>query len=207
MKHPNTMLAVLAIACMAQSGSAMANLIGSPRLLDAAVHQINFERPTLAPFAFTQFCLRYAQECKPRKVIFRGGRLALTSSRLKDLHSVNRAVNSTIIAERNFEGLAGEKWVINPPRGDCNDYAVTKRHALMKLGWPARALLLSEVITSWGEHHLVLVVRTRGGDLVLDNLSHSVVSWTRKPYKWVRIQTPENPRFWAAIGERNLRIS
>jgi predicted transglutaminase-like cysteine proteinase len=33
-----------------------------------------------------------------------------------------------------------------------------------------RNLLLSEVVTSWGEHHLVLVIRATGGDLVLDSL-------------------------------------
>ena len=40
----------------------------------------------------------------------------------------------------------------------------------MQLGWPSRALLLAEVVTRWGEHHLVLVVRTRTGDFVADNL-------------------------------------
>jgi predicted transglutaminase-like cysteine proteinase len=45
-----------------------------------------------------------------------------------------------------------------PSSGDCNDYAVTRRHDLIARGWPARSLLLAEVITSWGEHHLVVVV-------------------------------------------------
>jgi predicted transglutaminase-like cysteine proteinase len=33
--------------------------------------------------------------------------------------------------ERNSEGLAGEKWLIGPSSGDCNDYAVTKRSELL----------------------------------------------------------------------------
>jgi predicted transglutaminase-like cysteine proteinase len=63
-------------------------------------------------------------------------------------------------------------------------------------------LLLSEVATSWGEHHLVLVVRTRSGDLVLDNMTPAVRLWSKAPYQWVRMQTPQNPSYWATITER-----
>jgi predicted transglutaminase-like cysteine proteinase len=48
----------------------------------------------------------------------------------------------------------------------------------------------------------VAVVRTSGGDLVLDNLTDSIMPWSRKPYKWVRIQTPDNPNYWSKISER-----
>jgi predicted transglutaminase-like cysteine proteinase len=95
--------------------------------------------------------------------------------------------------------LAGEVWLIGPDRGDCNDYAVTKRHALMQRGWPARALLLSEVVTSSGEHHLVLVVRTSEGDLVLDSLTDRIKPWFKTRYRWVRMQTPGVARLWTTI--------
>jgi len=93
-------------------------------------------------------------------------------------------------------------WLINPARGDCNDYAVTKRHELLSRGWPSRVLLLSEVVTSWGKHHLVLVVRTRSGDLVLDNLTPQIKPWARTPYRWVRMQMPNSPRLWTTIADR-----
>ena len=112
-------------------------------------------------------------------------------------------VNRAIIPERNMEGLAGEKWLIGPSRGDCNDYAVTKRSELLERGWPTRVLLLSEVVTPWGEHHLVLVVRTSAGDLVLDNLTSQIRPWAQAPYSWVRIQTPKNPNYWALLGSRS----
>jgi predicted transglutaminase-like cysteine proteinase len=89
-----------------------------------------------------------------------------------------------------------EEWLVSPKYGDCNDYAVTKRHELLALGWPSRTLLLSEVATSWGEHHLVLVVRTAGGDVVLDNLNANVYPVSKARYEWVRIQSPLNPKFW-----------
>ena len=184
--------------------SANAGFVGLPQALGLAAKRISFSNYTLPPMAYTQFCLRYADQCKPQQVVFRGGPVRLTADRWEDLRAVNKSVNATITAERNTEGLAGEKWLIHPSRGDCNDYAVTKRSELLDRGWPARALLLSEVVTSWGEHHLVLVVRTSMGDLVLDNMTTQIRPWARAPYQWVRIQTPKNPNYWASLVSRNV---
>ena len=165
----------------------------------AYVERIGFETPTLAPMAYTEFCLRYPGECRTRK-IFRGGPIRLSADRRLELGRVNSIVNTHIVPEPNLQGLAGEVWLIGPDRGDCNDYAVTKRHELMTLGWPARALLLSEVVTAWGEHHLVLVVRTTDGDLVLDNLTDRIKPWARAPYRWVRMQMPGVAGLWTTIA-------
>jgi len=155
----------------------------APRMLQ----HISFQSPMLAPMAFHIFCLRYADQCKLQRKIFRGGPVRSTAARWEELKEVNDLVNAAIAPERNDEGLAGEKWLIAPESGDCNDYAVTKRSELLDRGWPARVLLLGEVVTGSDEHHLVLVVRTHSGDLVLDNLSSSVRAWSRVPYRWVRI--------------------
>jgi predicted transglutaminase-like cysteine proteinase len=171
--------------------------------LQRGVQFIKFDAPTLPPMAFTQFCLKYRNECRPQPTLFRGGRLKATDQRLAELNRINRAVNSSILPERNEEGLAGEKWLLGPVLGDCNDYAVTKRHQLTADGWPARDVLLSEVATISGEHHLVVVVRTRDGDLVLDNLTDHIMPWFHKPYRWVRIQTPENPNYWASVSNQD----
>jgi predicted transglutaminase-like cysteine proteinase len=167
------------------------------------IQPIRFDAPTLPPMAFTRFCLTYADECKPSGLVFRGGRLKLTGARWTELDRVNRTVNASIRPERNNEGLAGEKWLLGPLLGDCNDYAVTKRHQLTAKGWPARAVLLSEVVTVSGEHHLVAVVRTTEGDFVLDNLTDRILPWSDKPYQWVRIQMPGNPNYWASMSGRN----
>ncbi|MET4279826.1 putative transglutaminase-like cysteine proteinase [Bradyrhizobium sp. F1.2.2] len=98
-------------------------------------------------------------------------------------------------------GPVVETWLINPDRGDCNDYAVSKRHELLNRGWPAGALLLSEVVTKLGKHHLVVVVRTRSGTLVLDNLTPQTKPWARAPYRWVRSQMPNNPQLWTTIAD------
>lgn len=184
-----------------------ANPAGAP-MLQHGLQFIRFDTARLAPMAFTQFCLKYPDECKPQQLVFRGGRLKLNNRRWAELEYVNRAVNSSIVPERNKEGLAGEKWLLAPALGDCNDYAVTKRHRLIARGWPARAVLLSEVVTVTGEHHLVAVARTNGGDLILDNLSGLIVPWFEKPYRWVRIQTPENPNYWASVsGQDGGRVA
>lgn len=199
-----SILAAAAVATMiAGFESANAGLLGMPMGLHAAIQHIKFETPALAPFAYTQFCLRYQEECRPR-MIFRGGPVSLTAERWDDLKEVNETVNREIAPELNELGLAGEKWLINPRTGECHDYAVSKRHELLNRGWPARALLLSEVITHSGEHHLVLVVRTKTGDLVLDNLTPQIRPWSRAPYRWVRIQQPTDTRLWATVSNRGV---
>lgn len=169
-----------------------------PTTPQGALGRIELGRPTLPPLAYTMFCLRNEAECRSRRD-FRGGPVRLTDQRWADLSEVNRVVNLAIVPAPNNLGLAGEEWSINPDRGDCNDYAVSKRHELLRRGWPPRALLLSEVIVSSGEHHLVLLVRTRSGDVVLDNLASEIKLWSRAPYRWVRVQMPNSNGLWARI--------
>lgn len=164
-----------------------------------ALGRIEFDTPALAPLAHTRFCLKYPADCRVQKVAFRGGSIDLTAERHAELVRVNAEVNRAIEPMNMHEGVADEKWLISPRLGDCNDYAVTKRHKLLALGWPARNLLLAEVVTTWGEHHLVLVVRTREGDVVADNLNKTIRNWSKTPYRWVRVELPANPMFWATL--------
>jgi predicted transglutaminase-like cysteine proteinase len=174
-----------------------------PDKLPQGIQFIRFDVPTLAPMAHTRFCLEYPTDCKPERLLLRADRVELDRAHWLELESVNRTINASIRPQRNENGLAGEKWLLSPDRGDCNDYAVTKRHQLIASGWPARTVLLSEVVTGSGEHHLVTVVRTNGGDLVLDNLTDRIMPWSRTPYRWVRIQMPKNPNYWASIAAPN----
>jgi predicted transglutaminase-like cysteine proteinase len=178
-----------------------AGLLDMPMGPQSAIQHIQFGTPALPPMAYTMFCLRYENECRT-KPLFRGGPVRLTEERWANLKQVNQTVNRSIIPESKELSLAGETWLINPDRGYCRDYAVTKRHELLNRGWPSGALLLSEVVTNWGKHHLVLVVRTRSGDLLLDNLTPQIKPWARAPYRWVRIQMPNRPRLWTKIAGR-----
>lgn len=146
--------------------------------------RIQLETPTLAPMAYTRFCLEYREECEIHRLT---SALGLTRARWGELVKVNAEVNRAIAPQPNDEGVLAERWLVSPRAGDCHDYAVTKRHELLARGWPSRALLLAEVVTNWGEHHLVLVIRTRDGDFVADNLNSNIRPWFAPRYRWVRI--------------------
>jgi predicted transglutaminase-like cysteine proteinase len=185
---------------LAGAGQAAAGMLGAPLNLRSAIERIRLDEPTLAPLAYTRFCQTYADECYPQNTDLNARPIRLSQMATAELTDVNDAVNATIAPERNERGLAHEAWLINPASGDCNDYAVTKRHALLARGWPSDALLLAEVAVSGGEHHLVLVVRTDRGDMVLDNLSDKIKAWTRTPYRFVRMQSPSGSMLWSKVA-------
>lgn len=170
------------------------------RILKPQIAHISFQTPVLGPFAYTHFCLRYTQDCRIHGRAFRRPHpVDLTREKWQELVSVNNVVNREIIAQPHWGDKTYATWRIAPTHGDCNDYAVTKRHELLARGWPSRALLLAEVVTSWGEHHLVLVVRTRQYDYVVDNLTAQIRKWAETPYEWVRIQSPSDSVLWSTI--------
>lgn len=181
--------------------------LGLTRYLGVQVAHLKPGSLTLGPMAYAQFCQRYQDQCRVRHPLFRGPPSIAANNRWDELVRINAEVNAAIEPSANLAGLTGERWEIDPSQGDCNDYAVTKRAHLLRKGWPARSLLLSEVITREGEHHLVLVVRTRQGDFVLDNLTREIRPWSRAPYEWVRIQVSRSPSLWAKLGSAGSRAS
>jgi predicted transglutaminase-like cysteine proteinase len=151
--------------------------------------------PTLAPFQHVRFCLRYPSDCKSDSS--QADRIDLNTENLDLLVRVNRGVNAAISPVRKAYGAElADGWTIAPQMGDCNDYAVTKRHELLESGLPSRALRLSVVKTASGIGHLILVVATTKGDMVLDNLNASIVSWQSTDYHWIKIQSASDARFW-----------
>jgi predicted transglutaminase-like cysteine proteinase len=177
-----------------------------PRVLRLQLDRISFQEPTLPPMGHTLFCMRYPDECAVHGVDFRKRNIAMTTERLNELNTVNRQVNRDIIPQNYTGNLALEPWIVSPAAGDCNDFAVTKRHELLAQGWPSHALLLSEVVVADGEHHLILVVRMRDkdtaadADLVLDNLNANLRPVGLIPYQWVRVESPSNPKFWSTVS-------
>jgi predicted transglutaminase-like cysteine proteinase len=171
-----------------------------PERIENNVDRIAFSAPVLAPIAFVRFCARYREDCKVSPMDVDHAAVSLTKERLAELSKVNRDVNRSIKPQENLGGVLAEEWLVAPRRGDCNDYAVTKRHELLARGWPSHSLLLAEVVVAWGEHHLVLVVRTREDDLVLDSLKSDIRPVSQITYQWVRAQQAENPKFWSTIN-------
>jgi predicted transglutaminase-like cysteine proteinase len=183
-----------------QRSPRIAAFYGFPRRLETDVDRISFGSPSLAPMAFVRFCTKYPRDCEIHHMAFRPRPMVLGAKQKAELVSINRDVNRAIVPQANNKGVMQEEWVVSPREGDCNDYAVTKRHQLLARGWPSRSLLLVEVVISSGEHHLVLVVRTRDEDLVLDNLNANVRPVSQVHYQWVRAQQQKNPKFWSTIS-------
>ncbi len=153
---------------------------------------------TLAPFQHVRFCLRYPDDCRSNSA--ESERIDLTSESLALLKRVNRQVNVSIVSKSKAYGSRlDDKWTIAPDQGDCNDYAVTKRHELLKSGLPSSALRLSVTKTAAGIGHLVLVVVTTKGDLVLDSLTDEIQPWQTTGYRWLKIQSARNPHYWVEI--------
>ena len=188
---------------------AKAAVLGAPGPLKSELAHVGFDASVLPPIGHTQFCLRYLNECEAHGIDFRRRNIALTPERLKVLKTVNREVNRAIEPEVDVDSETLAEWVISPPTGDCKHYAITKRHELLARGWPSRALLLAEVVVPSGDHHLLLVIRTKDVDLVLDNLNANIrsVAMTYRQYQWVRIETPQNPKFWACVHVPNVMHS
>ena len=184
-------VASLTIQIVAASSAFSMPLSGLARPLGPKF--INEAQRAVAPFAHVVFCQKSPEECATP-----GGEriVQLTAAKRRELVELSQRVNREITPQNDGDD---DEWSLAPDAGDCEDYAITKRHELINRGWPAAALRLAKGRTSWGEGHLVLVVRTDSGDLVLNNLSGSVVDWRSSGLRWEMIQSSENPRQWYNI--------
>jgi predicted transglutaminase-like cysteine proteinase len=171
--------------------------------------------PTLAPFQHVRFCLRYPSDCQSNPT--ENERIELSQENSELLSRVNQSVNATVAPMvKGYGADLQDGWTIAPVAGDCNDYAVTKRHELIENGLPAKALRLSVVKTTSGIGHLVVVVTTTKGDLVLDNLTETIRPWQSTNYHWLKIQSAADARFWYEVrapevsalrADRKLRLA
>ena len=91
------LVAITATATMVAGAyqGANAGFTGMPRMLGPLAKRISFASFTLPPMAYTQFCLRYADQCKPQTLVFRGGPVRLNAERWEDLKVVNQDVNTS----------------------------------------------------------------------------------------------------------------
>ncbi|WP_369062135.1 transglutaminase-like cysteine peptidase [Caulobacter sp. 73W] len=106
------------------------------------------------------------------------------------LNKVNRKINHDLVRRSDQEGYGQEDFWATPlsdgaaAYGDCEDYVLEKRRALVAAGIPQSAMSAAIVVTSWGETHAVLLVDTDKGEYVLDNLSSFIVPWAKAGYVW-----------------------
>jgi predicted transglutaminase-like cysteine proteinase len=142
-----------------------------------------------APLGYQVMCLKHPAECQG------GGasKVSVTSDVMSTLRRVNGHVNRTINPRPDRDA---DVWSTSATSGDCEDYVLAKRKALIKAGIPASALRIAYVKTRKGEGHAILVVKTNGKDLVLDNLTASILPLSQSGYRIISI-SGANPRSWS----------
>jgi predicted transglutaminase-like cysteine proteinase len=122
----------------------------------------------------------------------------------RELQRINTQINRSIRRSDDYAAYGrADYWaagVDHVKRGDCEDYALAKRRALIEAGAPGEALSIAIVRTFHGEMHAVLLVATNEGEVVLDNLSPWIVPWNEAPYQWLDRQAPGAPTKWVHVG-------
>ncbi len=138
--------------------------------------------------------------------IVRRSILALSPKVWSDIKAVNEAVNSAAlpISDQNHYGRS-DHWSL-PQRsgkrllGDCEDFVLEKKRQLTLRGYPANALSIALVRTSWGENHAVLIVGADRGEFVLDSLTGEISPWSQAHYTLLLRQSPLSDGVWVSPG-------
>lgn len=149
------------------------------------------------PSKWRAYCNRNAPDCEVRS---KGMITPLTHAVWRALQEVNQHINARIYYtpdQKNGQGI--DKWV-RPivsgngfVAGDCEDYVLAKRFALMQRGFPAGALRFTLVARGNSQHadHAVLVVATDFGDFVLDNVVDGVRPVEATSYRYISMHVPK----------------
>jgi predicted transglutaminase-like cysteine proteinase len=188
-------------AAFAQSVSNIQKLDPADRTTERGAIFMRVFGPAQPPHGFVRFCEANPSECASDHA--QENRFDATAERLKELDDVNRTVNKEIAPATDMEVYGvNEYWTLPRTRGDCEDYALLKRHNLIDKGWPVSALLMTVVRDEKGEGHAVLTARTVQGDFILDNKAEEVRMWNKTPYQFVMRQSYLNPKVWVALDTR-----
>ena len=151
------------------------------------------------PDGATGLCDSYAWACAGKT-----SDAPLTPQALATVEQVNKAANAAIrsVTDADQYGVH-ELWALpGAEGGDCEDYALYKKRALIAAGISPDRLLLSVVLDRRDDPHAVLILQTDKGDYVLDNVTNRILAWHRTGYTFLAKQNPDNPSRWVAVFER-----
>lgn len=159
------------------------------------------------PRAYHEMCVREPELCRYDRHASADGTVSapaeLTASRWHELQWINQRLNAAILPVEDWDnqGVA-DFWTIGIERGDCEDYIIAKKHALVQAGWAPDQVLYAVVESRLGRgHHAVLIVRTHLGDYVLDNLTDLILPWEKSGYRFVLRQSAEAPQRWVHVRD------
>lgn len=101
---------------------------------------------------------------------------------------VNSDVNASVKYKTDLERYSVSDWWIEANGyGDCEDYALLKRHILLENGWLLSDCCITCCWVETGDYHCVLLVNTDKGWYILDNRYQWPMSPTSLPYKWDKV--------------------
>lgn len=181
--------------------------------IPAKADTVDFANPAFAqtggatsiPVGASEFCKAHRTECSANRNAVAA--IELTGARWQQLVDINNLVNTAIvpITDEDYYKVA-EYWAYPDGFGDCEDFALAKRKALIANGWNPSTLLMTVVREANGNGHAVLMVRTDRGDLVLDNQNGRVLLWNETPYQYLKRQSQANAGQWVDIVDDRATI-
>jgi predicted transglutaminase-like cysteine proteinase len=195
-------LIILGIAAIAIGAVASSFAAPTTTAALASFAPVGIAKP--APYGWLHFCAAQPAECEappasPKLV-------QLTSQSWAELNQINTIVNREVdpISDEDHYRIYEQdilNWWTYPDdgKGNCNDYVLMKRKLLIEAGWSKAALLMTVVVDRHGDGHLILMVRTDRGDLILDNMRQDIITWDRTGYRFVKRQSASDPNDWISI--------
>lgn len=182
-------------ACILGSGLLLASLLGTTA---EAAPWMKIGEPTSIPYGHLVFCQAHPGECGRSAL---AGPAAMGRAHWDDVMRMNVAINNSLTPKSDME-IHGRQdvWTLADRYGDCEDYALNKRRALIKSGIAPSAALLTMVKLPSGEAHIVVTLRTDAGDFVLDSLKNEIKPWDATGYRFLKVQAPGNAGVWHRIA-------
>jgi predicted transglutaminase-like cysteine proteinase len=141
---------------------------------------------TPPPLGFVIFCLDYPHECQPKN-----------ESEKTDwwlLHDINFLTNQSIkeIADK----VGRDIWQIPTTQGDCEDFVLLKRKALIDKGYKWQNLSIAVVRTPYDEIHAVLLAKHDDDVYILDNLHDDILLLQYSDYEIIKRQDFSEKKTW-----------
>lgn len=194
--------AIAGLALMASAPASMAMDFANAAYIQVASGN------TSIPVGHLEFCRTRPGECQGYDQVVPA--MALNDANWQQLVSVNAHYNQTIIPATDKDLYQVEEFWTYPTSGygDCEDYALAKRRALIEAGWHPSTLMIAVVRQQDGSGHAVLIARTDRGDLVLDNQESLIRVWNETPYKFLKRQSQASAGHWVdMIDERSVVVA
>jgi len=168
--------------------------------------EVDFTNPAFAPaggltsipIGASEFCKSHRSDCAPNRKVVEA--MPLDEGRWAQLVDTNNLINAAVVPVTDADYYkVDEYWAYPDGYGDCEDYALAKRKALIADGWNPSTLLMTVVREQNGAGHAVLMVRTDRGDLVLDNQDGRVLVWSQTPYQYLKRQSQADAGRWVDL--------